>query len=77
MARYLNFFYVSFSYWIFILLSDLHSHQIPGYLSRVRPVKKVSKNVLGLHYRKLVECKACLATMFVFLYEIVDTNRNV
>lgn len=66
-ARHLNSFQVSFSDWVFVFYCTLH-------LIKVMPI---SKNLLGLDYGKLVECKACLATMFVFLYEIVGANRKV
>lgn len=77
MARHLNSSEASFSSWIFVLYSALPGHQVPGCLSRVRPIKRVSKEVLGLNYRKLVRCEASLASMLIFFYEIVGANRNV
>lgn len=68
MARHLNSSEVSFSNWIFLFYFALPGHQVPGHLSTVRALKRVSKKVLGLNYRKLVGCKASLATMIIFLY---------
>lgn len=67
MARHLNSFQASFSDWVFVFYSTLH-------LIKVTPI---SKNLLGHDYGKLVECKAHLAALFVFLYEIVEANRKV
>lgn len=77
MARHLNSSEVSFSSWIFVFYSALLGHQVPGHLSRVRPIKRVAKKVLGLNYGKLVGFKASLASMLIFLYAIVEANRNV
>lgn len=68
MTRHLNSPEVSFSNWAFVFYSALPGHQVPGHLSRVRPVKRVSKKVLGHNYRKLMGCEASLASMIVFFY---------
>lgn len=77
MTRHLNSSEVSCSNWIFVFYSALPGHQVPGHLSRVRPIKRVSKKVLGLNDRKLVVCEISLASMVIFLYEVVEANRNV
>lgn len=77
MAWHLNSSELSFSGWVFVFILLYPGHQVPGHLNKVRPIKRVSKKVLGLSYRKLGGCKASLASMIIFLCEIIEANRDV